>query len=64
MFYTCIVCIINSIKIYFQSLPFNKLKKNCFFQDVEEATLTSKENTDGHLEFNVSENAPTDQFKF
>ncbi|XP_070165498.1 importin subunit alpha-1 [Polyergus mexicanus] len=33
-------------------------------KDIEEMTLTSKENGDGHLEFNVMENAPTDEFKF
>ncbi|CAL1688985.1 unnamed protein product [Lasius platythorax] len=33
-------------------------------KDVEEAILISKEHIDGHLEFNVTENTPTDQFKF
>lgn len=33
-------------------------------KDGEEATLTSKENAEGQLEFNVTENAPTDTFQF
>lgn len=41
-----------------------KTKKFTFFQDIEEAILTSKENGEGHLEFNVTENASIDEFKF
>ncbi|XP_011268257.1 importin subunit alpha-1 [Camponotus floridanus] len=33
-------------------------------KDIEEVILTSKENVEGHLEFNVTENASIDEFKF